>query len=47
MKNKKKVIIIFLVISLFFITILNPIGYATQQDDEYIILQIKQTPNKI
>jgi len=46
-KYKKKEILTFLIVCLFFITILFPIGYANQQKDEEIIQQIKQTPNKV
>ena len=46
-KYKKTKILTFLITSLFLITILYPIGYATQQKDEEIIQQIKKTPNKI
>ena len=46
-KYKKTKILTFLITSLFLITIIHPIGYATQQKDQDIIQQIKQTPNKI
>ena len=53
MRNKYKKtkiltkIFVFIVFSLLLISILHPIGYATKQNDEEIIQQIKQTPNKI
>ena len=46
-KYKKTKILTFLITSLFLITIIYPIGYATQQKDQDIIQQIKQTLNKI
>jgi len=53
MRNKYKKtkiltkIFVFIVFSLLLISILYPIGYATKQNEEEIIQQIKQTPNKI